>query len=358
VKYRVYRCSVVIGILLVLFLPYTTHAQEPERLRVTGYVEQGTHDGTPLPAGMALELVISTPEEGIKERFQTVTNADGTFVFENIPHLDNHLYTVAAQYQGLPQISEPRLVDALDEPIVLSLYETTTVINAAQIQITQGIMIIDFTDVQKVGLEVLLSFTITNVSDRILYGQDLMYFELPVGAYGIAQAINADNPTQSANLLEIEEGTIPIVRETAPIFPLAPHEISISYLIPYTAGAIIDQVFPMDIANFSVWLPIDTVSLTAENFTKAEENIESGGLTYQHYYLTAPIQVDENGDAKLIFSLGGAPTETTRTARELSRKEKEDKGFSLVLPAIAGGLLLIAGIAFWLWGRRETPDLE
>lgn len=104
--------------------------------------------------------------------------------------------------------------------IELRLYETTD--QLSRLEIAQATTQIDFTDLQRVGLKILLELQVFNLGDRIPYFTDeadptrlvTFYFELPVGAYNIAP-----EGESGAQRFIIQEGVIQVIYDTQPIFP-------------------------------------------------------------------------------------------------------------------------------------------
>ncbi|MCI0709334.1 MAG: hypothetical protein L0154_04145 [Chloroflexi bacterium] len=342
----------VILFVVMLLLPVPVTAQET--FTINGQVVQGTIDGAPLPQNLPLQLVIIGPDNVVVQEFNTTAGPDYSFSFAGVPVMgDDHTYAVTTTYAGLPQVSLP--VPASEASFIeFPLYETTTTINPAQMRILAGDMIIAFQNVEQIGVAVIFEMTILNVGNRILYGEEPSFtFELPVGAYNVAPLIEEGVQTRT-QMLRFEAATIPLVHDQAPILPNVPHTISVSYFMPYELGAIIHQVFPVAVTNLTIWVPDGTVFVESDYHQKSEDTITDRGVTYVAYDQTESIEVDENNAANVIFSLGGVPPQSQRTSVN-ERSDDDNGGISPLIFALAGGLLLLLGVV-WFVARRRVDE--
>lgn len=343
------RLLICIAVLLLL-LPGATLAQEG--LTIEGQVVQGTRNGAPLPDNMPVSLIIISPTAGIVETYQTVAGPDGTFIFNNVPEREDHRYAVSTEYANIPQLSTPQALDELDF-IELTVYETSPTFNPDQVRVMQGNMILDFDELQDLGLAVILEATILNISDRIIFGGDSSFsVELPVGAFSVAPLVSEGANIDASPMIRVDDGTIPIVRDQAPILPGVPHTLRISYVVPYELGAVVHQVFPVAITNMSIWVPQGSVQVESEHHEQSPDSVEENGLTYTAYDQTDVIEPGEDGDADLIFTLQGLPPQVSLRN---NNQDDDDGGFNLLLPALAAILLLIVGV-FWVFVRRGTDS--
>lgn len=345
--------GLVLALLLAPVLTIPVAAQDEATITVTGRVVAGTNSSEALTFPMDVQLVI-TFNGAIVDSYASTTTEDGSFTFNDIPrHDDDYAYLVATEYAGLPQISEPVTASEL-EAIELVIYETSTSVNAGQIRIIDGTMIINFDKVERLGLEILLDINILNVSDRIIYGDESSYtLELPVGAFQVAP-VNSGATTTGRYIIE-DNQAIPVVKDTAPILPGIPHNIRLIYFLPFEAQAIIHQVFPTDITNLAIWVPTTAVQLESNYYDRGEDTVTAEGVPYYVYEQVAPISVDENGQANLIFTLGGRPDQTSNT--DVESEDNSSMTYILVAVLAIVAALIIGGVAWWM-GRQNVPPLE
>ncbi|GIK63248.1 MAG: hypothetical protein BroJett018_10420 [Chloroflexota bacterium] len=334
----------------------TVSAVAQDTLTIQGQLVVGSLDGSPIPSGLSVELQMVSVRDGLLQTQSIPTNADGTFTFVNVPRFGPEIfYTVSAVYAGLRQSTPPFSADDVDEQgtIELRLYETTD--QLSKLEIAQATTQIDFTDLQQVGLKILLELQVFNLGDRIPYFANevdptrlvTFHFELPVGAYNIAP-----EGASGAQRFIIQEGVIPVIYDTQPIFPgwPTPHVIRLSYFLPYEGSAIIDQIFPVSVRNFSVWVPENEIQVTGDLFERTDDQQPEGSrLTYHVYQQKSPLPANEN----LKFTVAGVP-ERAATAKS----ENERGGSALVaLLGVLSSLIIGGAVGYWLWVSRRKSAL-
>ncbi|MBI5928083.1 MAG: hypothetical protein HY862_02155 [Chloroflexi bacterium] len=350
-------CVLLIGVGM-FNVPVTVAAPARQQsLTIQGQLTLGTLDGTAIPSGLPVELQMISVRDGLLQTQSIPTNADGSFTFVNVPRFGSEIfYTLSAVYAGLRQSTPPFSADDVDEQgtIVLRLYETTE--QLGNLEIAQATTQIDFTDVQQVGLKILLELQIFNLGDRIPYFTNeadptrlaTFHFELPVGAYNIAP-----EGESGAQRFILQESVIPVVYDTQPIFPNwpTPHIIRLSYFLPYTGSAVIDQVFPVTVNNFSVWVPENAIQVTGDQFAQTkDQKPEGSSLTYHIYKQKSSLSANEN----LKFTLEGVPTRSTTAKSDTS----EEGGSAVVALLIGLSVLIIGGaVGYWVWASRRKAAL-
>ncbi len=346
-------CLLVIGGLLGIS---TAPAVAQQALTIQGQLLVGTLDGSPIPSGLSVELQMVSVRDGLLQTQSIPTNADGTFTFVNVPRFGPGIfYTVSAVYAGLRQSTAPFSADDVDKQgtIELRLYETTDQLN--KLEIAQATTQIDFTDLQRVGLKILLELQVFNLGDRIPYFTNeadptrlvTFHFELPVGAYNIAP-----EGESGAQRFIIQEGVIPVIYDTQPIFPgwPTPHIIRLSYFLPYSGSAIIDQIFPVTIRNFSVWVPENEIQVTGDLFERTDDRQPEGSrLTYHVYQQKSSLPANEN----LKFTLEGVPVRSTTK----SGADKQGGSVWVAILVLFSSLMIGGAVGFWVWVSRRKSAL-
>ncbi|MBZ0317360.1 MAG: hypothetical protein K8L91_13150 [Anaerolineae bacterium] len=335
----------------------TVLAVAQDTLTIQGQLMVGSLDGSPILSGLSVDLQMVSVRDGLLQTQSIPTNADGTFAFVNVPRFGPEIfYTVSAVYAGLRQSTPPFSANDVDEQgtIELRLYETTD--QLSKLEIAQATTQIDFTDLQQVGLKILLELQVFNLGDRIPYFANevdptrlvTFHFELPVGAYNIAP-----EGASGAQRFIIQEGVIPVIYDTQPIFPgwPTPHVIRLSYFLPYEGSAIIDQIFPVPVRNFSVWVPENEIRVTGDLFERADDQQPEGSrLTYHVYQQKSPLPANEN----LKFTVEGVPEGATTAKSD----EDEQGGSALVALLVVLSSLIIGGaVGYWLWVSRRKSTL-
>jgi hypothetical protein len=121
---------------------------------------------------------------------------------------------------------------------------------------------------------------------------------LPIGAGAVAFSNNLNNRFVVGGTL-----AAPVVQDTRPIMPGQPHEIIVSYQVPYDKGAPIDQDYPFITQMVEVLIPDDArVKLTGDFAALPNISINPQRL-YTQYNLTKPIPAG----GRLIYTLEGIP---------------------------------------------------
>jgi hypothetical protein len=353
--------ALLVGIFAFL-LASSTSARQTEALTIPGQLIAGTPNGAAIPPSLPVTLQMISVREGILQTQETFTDAGGNFTFVNVPRFSEGseiFYVISATYTNLVQRTPPFSAEDVDEQgtIELHLYETTDELGG--LEIAQGTSQVDFTDVQRVGLKILLELQVFNYGDHIPYftvtDRDAnvrsasFHFELPVGAYNIAP-----EGESGADRFIIQEGPISVIYDTIPIFPNwpAPHIIRLSYFLPYTNGAVIDQIFPVTVNNFAVWVPKNEIQVTSDLFERTEDiQPASSTLTYQVYDQKSPLPANQN----LKFTLEGVPDLSPATTSDSS--DEEASAWVVLLLAIVG-LAIGGGVGYWVWqSRRKAATL-
>lgn len=348
----VYLVLLIGGLLGAAVAP--TSAQQS--LTIQGQALVGSLNGTEIPANLSVQLQMVSVRDGLLQTQSVTANTDGTFTFANVPRFGPEIfYILSAVYAGLRQSTPPFSAEDVDElgTIELRLYEITDQLD--QVEISQATTQIDFSDVKRVGLKILLELQVFNLGDRIPQYPSAdptrlasLHFELPVGAYSIAPEGELGDQR-----FIIQEGVIPVIYDTQPIFPNwpAPHVIRVSYFLPYEESAIIDQVFPVVIDSFSVWVPEDEIQVTGNQFERGEDQKPEGSrLTYHVYEQKVPLPANAN----LMFTLEGVPTLSATTKSDAS----EEGGAAWVALLVALSSLVIGGgIGYWVWASRRKTAL-
>lgn len=370
-----YLCIISLFLLVGTGWVSQTHAQNPTpapTMTVEGRIIQGTVDGSPLPSDLPVDLLLINRAEGtLFQRLRATAAADGSFVFNNVPRLDDSfLYTVITTYFGFEQNSPP-LTAAEMTFIEFPVYETTS--SVENVAILEGNIFIDFvglpvgeigenreytiSELREAELQVVLDLTLLNTGDRVVYalqqGKDQIYrnmsfaLELPVGAYNIGQ--EGEDP--SSLRFQIVDDIIPVVYDTLPIVPNRTHNIRLSFFLPYENGAVIDQIFPVNTAGILLWIPENTVEIQSDQFNLLADTEMRDGTSYLVYSQEAPLPPTQN----MIFTIAGIPT--LDSASQASAAKAEENNISIVPLVVAGFavILVIIGI-IWMRGSKTITE--
>ncbi|MBN2305086.1 MAG: cytochrome c, partial [Anaerolineae bacterium] len=341
-----------------------------ETLAVRGNLVQGTANSEAIPAGLAVQLYALDAHGNFLGQYDTTSQENGEYVFENIPRAIGNIYLVQVDYAGVPQGAQIAAING-DEALVsqdITLYERTT--DTTSIAVMWAQMLINYAPIKEFGLEVWLYVELANTGDRIVTTDEIsdngwlvsVPIELPVGAFGI-QPMQQEGSNRYQ--VELVDGTQPVVKDTWPLRPGQAHTITVAYYLPYDDGAVIDQSFPYPVIDGVVLMPNDTVELRSDQFDSAGlwthratsnganmvelaagENIDPDKdfTLVRSHVLTHPLEANE----RMVFELVGRPT---RTIDLLMPGSQNSSSNTNVLPLILGGLggafLVLAGVLYW-----------
>ncbi|PJF44069.1 MAG: hypothetical protein CUN55_05850 [Phototrophicales bacterium] len=329
----------------------SAQAQQSSTIRVEGRVERGTPNSIPLPSNMLIELqAIDAATATPLQTLTTFADANGHFIFENVRRLSgNNFYILYTTYDGLRQNTQPLFASQMNF-VVFLVYEVRP--DPVGVEIVGGsIQIDEFANITDGGtnLVVLMQLEIVNRGDYIIYDQESgtsLAIELPVGAFSVDEV----TPEQTPNLkhLQIEDGVIPIIRDTIPLIPSWPtHTIRVTYFIPYPDSAVFDQPFPVKTSNLRIWIPAESVFVESTHISLAEEDqiLSPERPPYDVYEQVGSLQPNES----LVFTLQGEPPKSTSRRYGLPNTSEEDEKSAVQRILIIVGIILLAIVGFVVW---------
>jgi hypothetical protein len=333
-------------LLLTLLLLGKTSAQEGFTLQ--GQLIQGTLDGAPLSDGLSLTLNILDANGELITSQNAISQANGIFNFDNVPMYPDHFYVVTANWAGIEQSSYPVKYEALPEILEFPLYEVND--QLSEVVSNGGNLRIEFTDVNQVGIQMLLELEYLNLSDRIIIS-DQAIVELPVGAYGIAPQ-QAANTVQRFRIIESSSNLpIPGIVDTQPLVPTWANVLRVSFFVPYQNGAVMDMRFPFAVTNFGVFVREDTVSVESSILSLTDEQQTSSGRIYRLYEQTQPLAPNE----PFLFTLLGKPVQTVRPSPG-GASDSSTSSTTFLLIFGVGALIVFIGLMTWLMRARQTES--
>ncbi|MBN1200957.1 MAG: hypothetical protein JXJ20_03785 [Anaerolineae bacterium] len=354
--------------------PAVTDTPEPiGTLTVRGRLIQGTGDGDPIPAGLAVELLVLDAQGEIAGEYEALTGAGGAFVFEDVVRAPEYAYFVHIGYAGVTQGAQiaPIRGDEEDLSLDVIIYERST--DPVPVAVTRAQMLITYAPINEFGIEVRLDLELINTGDRIVTTDMVadngwpvsVQIELPVGAFSIQPM-----QIEGSERYQVDENNA-LVWDTWPLHPDQVHSITLLYYLPYTSEAVLDQAFGYAVMNGAVLLPNDTVTLDSEQFETDGEfryRVLSGGLRITRLEPDEDISPDDttlikahdllgplSADERLIFTLSGRPSRTVDVIKPVYEPDDGDDSTSSLLLVLGGigVVVLLAGIVLW-WRQRRA----
>ncbi|MCA0457220.1 MAG: hypothetical protein LCI00_24825 [Chloroflexi bacterium] len=348
----VVRSRWVFVLLVVVFTAGFAHAQDttttPDPLAsaprgtVTGKVTNGTA-ASPAPSNISVTLLVTTENTTVLS-METVTGADGSYQFTDVPIVSGYAYVTAALYRDRIFNSAFVIGDAaaITMTLPINIYELTEDPSVLSIS-SSGAQV----TAQGSTLEVRQVIHFNNSSDRLYttstdlgngrYGSVLI--SMPPGA----QVVSLDNQTRY-----IESPSDFSVLDTAPVLPGDVHVVVIAYIIPYDGNAaLIEQ--PMNYPfNGQANLLISPTSLGVQSDQlppNGEKSIDN--KAYKNYEAALQLKAGE----VIRYEISGAAGDANSV---IGVSESNSNVVLVVLVVIIGLGILATIIALVLRGRQNN----
>ena len=217
-------------------VPLKSSAQSPGTPTVSGVLVNGTQGGE-TPANITVLLHQFGVDAGSVDTYETTTDGDGAFIFENVPPTPaNGSAAVVAIYGGTRYSKVISLSDPT-ETVTLTVYELTR--DVGVVATTEQSIIVAGIDTATRRMAAVQLFTLENRSDTTLVpdlsappmiGQfSFLRFSLP------PEASNLDVSTDLVGGEVIPVGTGFAI--TAPVQP-GRHQVSFTFTVPYAGDTL------------------------------------------------------------------------------------------------------------------------
>lgn len=315
---------------------------------IVGKVTNGTA-ASPAPSNISVTLLI-TSENTTVQSLETVTGADGSYQFDNVPVVTGYVYVAAALYRdrifNSPFLVGDSATTTLTLPI--SIYELTEDPSVLSISSSEAQV-----SAQGSTLEVRQVIHFNNSSDRLYttstdlgdgrFGSVLI--SLPPGA----QVVSLDNQTRY-----IESPSDFSVLDTSPILPGNVHVVIIAYIIPYDSNAaLIEQPINYPFSGKAQLLVAPTTLTVKSDQLPPIDEQTIGDKQYKNYEATLQLKA---GDV-IRYEVSGA------AANSSAANAAVPEGSSNAVLAILTGLIVLGiiatVIAMVLRGRQnQAPRRE
>lgn len=307
---------------------------------VRGQVVNGTA-GAPVPPNLPIALFYY--DEALRESTLTTTaDAQGRFVFEDVPMSERFQYAAIATYQERSFFNPPVAGSpdgALD--LRITLYELT----AEPSVITITGMVAQVTAIGE-SLEVTQLFTLRNTSDRAFTTNQAMPNGRPVSLTMPLPpgAVVVGFPDGEARFSVSADGTA--VLDSALVLPGSDHIVAVVYIIPYAESAIIEQ--PVNYAvNGPVRILVRPPTLTLTGDRLPATGVETLGQTEWNGY--GGILALAAGDVLRYELAGAAQSVGSRSSGVVTSNNL----LPIILLVIVGEIVLVGGLYLW-WRRRAA----
>ncbi|MDE2818680.1 MAG: cytochrome c [Chloroflexota bacterium] len=309
--------------------------------QISGRVQHGSAGGL-VPPDTVAQLQYGSPENGFNLA-ETSLDADGDFVFADIPLSAGISYVIGVIYDGrifsrlLPKGEYEQTItiyDLTNDPAVISVAAVDLFLNPVQLE------------AQGTGLRITQIIRYRNESDRIFTSgrgfddgrEASLLLQFPIGA-----KIMSDDAAGRYVLIEDLERLPDSLIDTLPVAPGDAHEIIAEYFLPYVDGLAFEQAFSnRAAADITVMLPktlsIESAELKSMTEGRGSDNVKAYGG-----------RLDQDRDPRLRFQIAGDPFATSGDDAGLLTG---DSLLAALAALTAAAVALPAGFALW---RRRAP---
>ena len=307
---------------------------------VSGSLDNQT--GKPLPAEMKVTLRAmehgSDPSTGPKEleTFEGPVNADGTFIFNNIPVPDNRIFIADVNVNGSVYQSGFTIVKAGETELVIppiTIFEGTT--DYSTLQITSLQIYFDFA--VEGSAQMFSVYSIANITDKTVTvsmasAQDIPFIAFAEGS----EPLGFEATQDTAAFVQTVDGFAMPPSTT-------PYGLIAFSSIPRTDEMEISQAALLPIDSVSLFLP---EGMEAKGDRLKDEGVQQQNGVNYHVYSASSLKKDES----IKFTVSGKPISVDVNPDVLQNK-------TLLIGVGALGLVLVlAGI--WLFLREPMKAEE
>lgn len=275
------------------------------------------------------------------------SQADGTFLFSDVPFTAGSWYAVMASYDGVTYFSETIPVDltTMEVNIDVPVYESTS--DLANIQVDQMHVIFD---IAEDGLEIREIYSFSNMGERTVknayeLGTDPQSGTTQFATLEFPLPDDADfiffKPDDQDRFIKLDGG----FADTYPILPgTQSSQLMVTYLVPYTDQKEYTYTAPLNITRINFLVPDQTdISLNGTGLTEPQPmNLQNGEAyrVYSHSELLA-------GQTVSVLVKGKMPE---------AASSKNNNTLIGIVAAFVGFAVIGAGI--WRWRKADDVTEE
>ena len=269
---------------------------------------------------------------------ETVANADGSFVFENVEMPENRIFIADAVVNGQTYESEFAVVEAgMTELVIptIQLFATSEDFSVLTVDSLQ--LHFDFaneTEVQIFGVYTISNPTDKSIQVKMAAQEAIPFVPFPEGSTPLGYEATQD----TAAFIQTADG-FAMPPSTTPYGLIA----FASY--PKSDTIVVSQTVPLAISGVSILLP---EGLKAEGDQLTDEGVQTMQSASFHIYTTGALKADET----LKFTITGKPQDTAVNPDLTQNK-------TLLIGAGAFGIVLIvAGAWLFMRDRKRVEEVD
>ena len=334
---------------LVLLFTFSSYAVQPARAQAetppAGPVGEvlgsviNSNTGRVVTESLEVMLHVLDLDLADKDMKHAQSEADGTFVFPDVPFDANTQFAVMATFHGVTYFSNtlPADMTSMQVNIDVPVYETTT--DLAAVQIDQMHVLFEFS---ADGLETKELYIISNSGERTvkdvydLGGDKFASLKFPLPADADYIFFKPDDQDRFVKLSGAFADTYPILPGDQP------SQVMTSYLVPYSGERVYTYTAPVNTARINFLLPDQaSISLNGPGLTGPESMTLQDGISYQVYSYS-----DLKADDTLNITIAGT------TTNPQSNKKTNN------LIALGVGILGLAVMGTGAWWLRRSESAQ
>ncbi|NPA93189.1 MAG: hypothetical protein GXO56_05870, partial [Chloroflexi bacterium] len=308
-------------------------------LTITGQVTNGTA-GASLPPDLQVTLY---GYDDMQEAYSdtTTVDADGKFVFHDVPNAPNRIFFATAEYQnviyGSRSASAPPGETTLDLPF--SIYETTTDHSALQVDRLHVFASLNGEQV----LEVVEIYVITNTGDKTVVGETpddpALTFDLPAGAMNL----QFQDGVIGGRYVQTPQG----FGDLMPVYPQHTTQEVFAYDLAFEGKRLtVSHPVPLPVAAAVLMVPEGELTMSGDRLVDSGVQSDSQGSAYHVYNMDA-LKAGED----LAFTV-------ERVSSGLSLTSNSKTSLAIGLMAIGAALIAVAVVLTKRPGMLEEGEDE
>ena len=269
------------------------------------------------------------------------SQADGTFLFSDVPFDANSQYAVMAIYDGVTYFSDtvPSNMTSLEAEIDVPVYESTS--DLMNVQVDQMHVLFG---IAEDGLEIKEIYAFSNTGERTVknvyeLGSDqfaTLEFPLPKDADYIFF-----KPEDKDRFVKLSGG----FADTYPILPgTQSSQLMASYLVPYSGERDYTYTAPINIARINFLVP-----------DQADISLKGSGL------IGPESMSPQNGESYLVYSYpalyAGQTVSVSISGKTAEAGSNKNANTSIAIGAALLGFAVL-GVGVWWWRSSDDTDEE
>ena len=267
----------------------------------------------------------------------TLLSDDGTFLFEDLELVEDTVYIITVDYQGMVFGSDVIPVDEIaayqETGVEIDVYDQTT--DQSALYADRAHIFFDFISAEQV--QVVVYLLVSNPTDRVIAaageGEPVLSFMLPTDATNL----QFEDSGMSSRYVSVDGG----FGDLMTIRPgMQQHEVLFAYDLPFNKNRAVDFTFPVEVLSGTIVAP-EGMELSGNGLEDAGQREMDTGLVTLYAFENLP--VGETLEVEVSGSMPGV---------------SEDVGGTTTGLAIGLGVFAVVLVLAGFWLRRKPKQNE